>query len=166
VNWLDVAIIVVVLWFAYLGLSLGLLRAGVALLAALVGVLLTGRFYSRLASDISIASSDARTDQLIAFLAIFLALVLAGEIAAGLLREGARSMMIDDTLDVLGGLACGLLLGGVVVELLLIGFTAFPAAGWAVSAIDGSLLAPLFLKGAPVLLHLLPSAIGQAVRAS
>lgn len=165
-NWLDVAVVVVVLWFAYLGLSLGLLRAGVALLAALIGVLLAGRFYGRLAGDLSIASTDTRSDQLIAFIAIFVALVLAGEIAAGLLREGARSVLIDDTLDVLGGLVCGLLLGGVVVEFLLIGFTAFPAAGWASSAIDGSLLAPLFLKGAPLLLHLLPGAIGSAVRAS
>ena len=165
-NWLDVAIVVAFLCFTYLGLRLGLVRQGVAVLFALLGVLLAGRFYTRLASDISIVSSDTTSDRLIAFTAIFLAMVLAGEIAAGLLREVARSVLLDDNLDGLGGLLCGLLLGGVLVEMLLIGFTAFPAAGWARTAIDGSLLAPLFLKGAPLLLHLLPGAIGQVVRAS
>jgi membrane protein required for colicin V production len=166
VNWLDVGIVVAMLVCAYLGLTLGLVRQGVALLAALLGVLLAGRFYNRLASDISIVSSDTTSDQLIAFTTIFLAMVLAGYIAAGFLREVARSMLLDDNLDGIGGLLCGLLLGFVLVEMLLIGFTAFPAAGWARSAIDGSLFAPLFLKGAPLLLHLLPSVIRQAVQAA
>jgi uncharacterized membrane protein required for colicin V production len=166
VNWLDVGIVVAMLFCAYLGLTLGLMRQGVALLAALLGVLLAGRFYARLASDISIVSSDTTSDQLIAFTAIFLAMVLAGYIAAGFLREVARSMLLDDNLDGIGGLLCGLLLGFVLVEMLLIGFTAFPAAGWARSAIDGSLLAPLFLKGAPLLLHLLPGVFRRAVQAA
>jgi membrane protein required for colicin V production len=164
VNWLDIAIVVVILGFAYAGLSLGLVREGVALLAAVLGVLLAGRFYERLASDIGIISNDTLTDDLIAFLVIFAAMLLAGEIVAGLLRAWTQAMLLDDTVDSIGGLACGFLQGFVCVGLVLIAFTAFPAASWMTRAVDGSLLAPVFLKGVPVLLHLLPAAIRQAVQ--
>lgn len=165
-NWLDFAIIVAVIWFAYAGLSMGLLREGIALVSALVGVLLAGRFYLRLANDVSIVNADPTTNQLIAFVAIFAGTVLAGQIVAAMLKGSAQSIRLDGTVDGLGGLCCGVLQGCVLVELVLIAFAAFPAASWMSHAIDGSLLAPVFLKGVPLLLHVLPSAVRQAVQAA
>lgn len=165
-NWLDFAIIVVLVWFAYAGLSMGVIRAGIALGSALVGVLLAGRFYLRLAGDVSIVNADPTTNQLIAFVAIFAGAALAGQIVAAMLKDSVHAIQIDGTVDSLGGLICGVLQGCVLVELLLIAFSAFPAAAGISRAIDGSLLAPVFLKGVPLLLHILPSAMRRAVQAA
>jgi membrane protein required for colicin V production len=164
VNWLDFAIIVTIVWFAFAGLTTGLIREVVTLVAAILGVLLAGRLYQRLADDIRIVHDDPRLSRLIAFIAIFGATVLGGQILAGLLKHTASLLLLGPA-DRLAGLAFGLLKGLIIVELVLIAFVVFPAAGWMTSAIQTSLLAPIFLNGAPWLLHLLPGIFRVAVHA-
>ena len=163
-NWLDFAIIVTILWFAITGLTVGLLREVVTLVAVFLGVVLAGRLYARLADDIRIVHADTRMDQLIAFIAIFGATALAGQIAGSLLKQTA-SLLLLGPVDRVAGLAFGLLKGLIIVELVLIAFAVFPSAMWMKTAIDTSLLAPLFLDGAPWLLHLLPGGFRSAVHA-
>jgi membrane protein required for colicin V production len=164
VNWLDFAIIVTILWFSIAGLSTGLLREVVTLLAAFVGVLLAGRLYPRLAEDIRLVHDDPLMAKLIAFIAIFGATLLAGQLVAGFLK-GTASLLLLGSADRAAGLLFGFLKGCIVVEVVLIGFAVFPAAGWMTTAIDGSLLAPVFLSGVPWVLHLLPGSFRQGVRA-
>ncbi|HEY8837988.1 MAG TPA: CvpA family protein, partial [Dehalococcoidia bacterium] len=163
-NWLDFAIIVTILWFAITGLTAGMLREVVTLVAVFLGVVLAGRLYARLADDIRIVHDDPRMDQLIAFIAIFGATALAGQIAGSLLKQTA-SLLLLGPVDRVAGLAFGLLKGLIIVELVLIAFAVFPSAMWMKTAIDTSLLAPLFLDGAPWLLHLLPGGFRSAVHA-
>lgn len=163
-NWLDFAIIVTVAWFAFTGLATGLVREVVMLVAAFLGVVLAGQLYPRLADDIKIVNADARVDDLIAFLAIFTAVVLAGQIVGSLLR-GVASMLFLGPFDHLGGLAFGLLKGGIIVELVLLAFATFPASGWMSGALSSSLLAPVFLDGAPLLVHVLPGVFSAGAKA-
>lgn len=162
VNWLDLAIIVTILWFTFSGLTTGLLREGVTMLAAFVGVVLAGRFYQRLAEDIRIVHDDILVDRLIAFVAIFAATLLAGQVVGTVLRQAASLLMLG-SFDRFAGLVFGFVKGCVIVELVLVAFTVFPAASWMASAIDSSLVAPLFLNGAPWLLHLLPGTFRERV---
>jgi membrane protein required for colicin V production len=163
-NWLDFVIIVTIIWFAFTGLATGLIREVVMLVASFAGVLLAGHLYLRLADDIKIVHDDPRVDRLIAFLAIFTATVLAGQIIGILLRDVASALLLGP-FDHLGGLALGLLKGCIIVELVLIAFAAFPAASWMTTALDNSLLAPVFLSGVPWLLHLLPGSFSSSVKA-
>ncbi len=162
-NWLDFAIIVTILWFSVVGLNSGLLREVVTLLASIVGVVLAGRLYLRLGDDIRLIHDELTLARLIAFLAIFGATLLAGQIAAGFLKETASLLRLGSA-DRAAGVLFGFLRGCIVVELVLIGFAVLPAAGWMTASIDGSLLAPVFLSGVPWLLQLLPGSFRQAVR--
>jgi membrane protein required for colicin V production len=164
VNWLDFAIIVVLVWFTLAGLTSGLVRELVALLAATLGVIVAGRYYTRLADDIALVHTGPAEDRLIAFIAIFAACVLAGQLL-GVALHGAVSVLLLGPIDNAGGLAFGFVKGAIIVELLLIGFATFPVAQWMTNALDTSLLAPVFLEGVPWLLHLLPGAFHAGVAA-
>ncbi len=162
-NWLDFAIIVTILWFSIAGLNTGLLREIVTLLASIVGVFLAGRLYLRLGDDIRLVHDDLTMARLVAFFAIFSGTLLAGQLLGGFLKTTA-SLLRFGSADRAVGLLFGFLRGCIVVELVLIGFAMFPASKWMTGAIDSSLLAPIFLSGAPWLLHLLPGSFRQAVR--
>ncbi len=160
-NWLDILILAVLAWFALAGLSAGILREAVTLLAAVLGVLVAGQLYKQLAADFAIFTDRTTVATIAAFLTLLGAVLLAGQIAAVLLKRTAALLMLGP-LDHIAGLLFGLVKGFVLVEGLL-----FLFAGYRVEAItramDGSLLTPVFLQGLPVLLHLLPGEFRQAV---
>ena len=162
VNWLDFVIVVTIIWFGVAGMTTGLVREIVTWGAALLGVALAGRYYLKLADDIRIVHDGATVDDLIAFIAIFAGVVLAGHILGAVLK-GAVSLLLLGWLDRAGGLLFGLIKGAIIVEAVLIAFATFPAAGWMTQALDTSLLAPVFLSGVPWLLHLLPGSFKQGV---
>lgn len=160
-NWLDIVIIATLAWFAFAGLSAGILRESVTLLGTVAGVILAGQLYKRLADDLTIFTSSTRAANIAAFIAIFAAVFLAGQIAALLLKRTASLLMLGP-LDHLAGLAFGLVKGFVVIEGALILF-----AGYRIDIItrgmDGSLLTPFFLDGLPLLLNVLPGEFRAAV---
>lgn len=160
-NWLDILILALLAWFALAGLSAGILRETVTLIAAVLGVLVAGQLYKQLAADFAIFTNHTTVANIAAFVTLLGAVLLAGQITAVLLKRTAALLMLGP-LDHIAGLFFGLVKGFVLVEGLL-----FLFAGYRVEAIthamDGSLLTPLFLQGLPVLLHLLPGEFRQAV---
>ena len=162
-NWVDLVIILVVVWFTFNGLSTGLVRELIALAAALIGVVLAGHFYPRLADDVKIVYDNQTTDRIVAFVSIFVACVLAGHLIGGTTDNAGNLLQLGSSDQALG-LVLGFVKACVIVELLLIAFVVFPAAVWAATAIDKSLLAPVFLKGVPWLLNLLPGVFRAQVR--
>ncbi|HLZ68810.1 MAG TPA: CvpA family protein [Dehalococcoidia bacterium] len=162
-NWVDLVIILIVVWFTFNGLSTGLVRELIALAGALIGVTLAGHLYPRLADDVKIVYDSQDTDRLVAFLAIFVACVLAAHLIGGTTDQAGNLLKLGSADQALG-LIFGFVKACVIVELLLIAFVVFPAAVWAASAIDKSLLAPVFLKGVPWLLNLLPGLFRAKVR--
>ncbi|MGD0765134.1 MAG: CvpA family protein, partial [Dehalococcoidia bacterium] len=118
--------------------------------------------YKDLADDVRLAVDADHAPEIIAFLVIFGACFLAGQLAAMILKQTASLLMLG-TFDHVLGAAFGFVKGMVVVELLLILFVTFPA--WDLrNTIDQSTLGPLFLHGIPVLTRVLPAEFNNAVQ--
>ncbi len=160
-NWLDFLIIGLIGWFAFSGLSAGILRESVTLIAAVAGVVLAGLLYKPLAEDLSIITDSVTTARIAAFAAIFFAVFLAGQIAATLLKHTASLLMLGP-LDHSAGLLFGIGKGVVVIEAALMLFAQYRVQR-ITEAMDSSLLTPLFLEGIPIVLRLLPGEFRQAV---
>ena len=162
-NWVDVAIVVVVAWFTFSAFSAGVIREVVTIVGVALGVVLAGLFYKDLADDVRLAIDTDHAPEIIAFLVIFGACFLAGQLAAMVLKQTASLLMLG-TFDHLLGAVFGFVKGMVVVELLLILFVTFPTLDLR-HTIDQSMLGPLFLDGIPVLLRVLPVEFKNAVQA-
>ena len=160
-NWLDLVLLLTLVWFAIAGATAGLLRELVTLIAALIGVVLAGLLYDELAADILVMMDNTRSARIAGFLAIFAAVLGAGQIAAVLLKGVAMTLALGP-LDRIGGLLLGLLKGIVIVEAILFLFARYHVASM-VAAMDGSLVTPFFLHGLPFVLTFLPGEFRAAV---
>ena len=162
-NWVDVAIVIVLAWFTFSAFSAGVIREVVTIVGVALGVVLAGLFYKDLADDVRLAIDTDHAPEIIAFLVIFGACFLAGQLAAMVLKQTASLLMLG-TFDHLFGAVFGFVKGMVVVELLLILFVTFPTLDLR-NTIDQSMFGPLFLHGMPVLLRVLPAEFDNAVHA-
>lgn len=163
VDWLDAVILLTFFWFAFTGYAAGLLRSGVTLVAFVLGAMLAIVLYPRLASDLRIMVPDDTVSRILAFVAIFAATGLAGQLIAVVLRP-MIAVFFFGPLDGVGGLLLGLFKALIVVELGLVVLAQFqgrlPVLG---SALDHSLLAGYLLRDVPLIGSIVPPAFRQAV---
>lgn len=163
VNWLDAAILLTFFWFGFTGLAAGLLRSGVTLVAFIIGLVLAGLFYQRLANDLRVMISDDTALRIISVVAIFGATALAGQLLAVLLKP-VVAVFFFGPLDGLGGLVLGLVKAFVIVEVVLVVLVQLQSRSTIVSGTLGhSLLAVHFLRDVPILSGLTPPAFRQAI---
>jgi len=162
-NWLDAAIVIVIAGFTFAAFRAGFIREVVTVIAFVVGVLAAGFYYDDLARDVLLFIDDDTAASVLAFVVLFGAMALAGQLAAILLKQTA-SLLFLGWLDHLAGAAFGLLKGLILVEVFLILFTTYPYLGLD-DTIRGSAIAPLFLDRGPVLVTLLPGEFDRAVEA-
>lgn len=162
-NWLDLAILLTLVWFTLAGATAGLPREALTLAAMLLGVVLAGLFHDRLAVDFEAVLSNQRAAQAASFAAIFFAVYGAGQIGAVLLKSAALTLTFGP-LDHTGGFVLGLLKGVVIIEAALFLFARYHFATM-VGAMDGSLLTPFFLHGIPFVLIFLTDEFRRAVDA-
>ena len=162
-NWLDVIVVLIVAWFTFAAFWAGLIREVVTIVGVALGIVLAGFFYQDLADDVKLVIDTDNAPPIIAFLLIFGACTLAGQLAAMVLKQTASLLMLG-TFDHLLGAVFGFVKGIAIVEILMILFVTFPALGLK-DAIDESLFGPLFLDGIPFLLKILPSEFDSAVEA-
>ena len=54
-NWVDVAIVVIVAWFTFSAFSAGVIREVVTIVGVALGIVLAGLFYQDLADDVKLA---------------------------------------------------------------------------------------------------------------
>ena len=127
-NWLDAAIVIAIAWFTFAAFRAGIIREVVAVIAFVVGVLAAGFYYHDLARDVLLVINNDTAANVIAFLVLFGAMALAGQLAAILLKQVA-SLLFLGWLDHVAGAAFGLLKGLILVEVLLILFTTYPYLG-------------------------------------
>jgi membrane protein required for colicin V production len=160
VNWLDGVILAVLIWFIFAAFTAGFIREVVTIVSAILGVVLAGLFYERLADDLKTFIDSDRAARTAAFLAIFGATALAGQVAAMLLKETASLLMLG-TFDQLAGAVFGFAKGIVIIQVLLILFATYPSLGFG-DAISDSSLSPLFIERAPILLRVLPAEFDAA----
>ena len=161
-NWLDIAIVLIVAFFATTAFSAGLIRELVILVSAVVGVVVAGLFYDDLARDVLVFIDNKDTANIVAFLVLLGAIYLAGQLIAIMLKQVAAVLLLGWA-DRLGGALFGLLKGLVVVGVLLIAFVTFDVG--LDGAIEDSALASVFLDAASVLLIILPDEFERAVDA-
>lgn len=151
-NWLDIAIIVILAINVFVGLKMGLIKIVLGLVGMVVGVVLAGQFYSQLAEQLTFISSEGVAN-VVAFAIIFLGILIIAMIVAGLLKQVASVVMLG-WVNRLGGIVLGVLMGGVTCAALLAAWVKFFGAG---DTIINSLLAGVLLDSLPVVLGLLPA---------
>lgn len=162
VHWFDIAIVTIVALNTLSAFRHGLIRELVTVVALILGATLAGRYYGNLSENLSFVIDDRTTRNLIAFIAIFTGIAMVGQIVSTFLRTAAGLLMLGPV-DHLGGAAFGLLKGVLLVELLLVAVTAFPAASGLTTGAEQSAFAPMFLKALPLLSRLLPDEFHQAI---
>jgi membrane protein required for colicin V production len=162
-NWVDGVIIAAVVWFSLSAFQAGLIREVVTAVSVLLGIVLAGLFYTEFADDLQRYISSERAARTIAFLLIFGATALSGQLVAMLLKEAASFLLLG-IFDHLAGAVFGMTKALLLLEILLIFFVTYPSLGVR-EAIDSSTFAPIFLKVAPLLLRVLPSEFQSAVDA-
>ncbi len=161
-NWLDIAIILIVAFFTITAFSAGLIRELVTLASVVAGVVVAGLFYDDLARDVLVFINNKNAANIVAFLVLLGAIYLAGQLIAIMLKQVAAVLLLGWA-DRLGGALFGLLKGLVVVEVLLIVFVTFNVG--LDNTIEDSVLASAFLDAAPLLLTILPDNFERAVDA-
>lgn len=162
-NWIDILIIAIFVWFTYAAFHAGAIREVVTILGAVFAVALAGLFYKELAEDVGVAVESDETARVIAFGTIFGAVVLASQLAALFLKQAA-SLLLLGIFDSVVGAVIGMLKAFVFVELGLIAAITFPSLGLERS-VDGSAFAPLFLDLVPVLKLILPGEFKNEIEA-
>ena len=160
-NWLDGLIIVVLIGFTVAAFRAGLIREIVTLTAVIAGIVIAGTLYENLASDVLVFIGDENAAEAIAFLVLFGAVYIFGQIAAYMLKTGASLLMLG-VWDRLGGIGFGLIKGLLIVQVLLLVFAAYPSLGLE-GAIEASTLAPYFVDDFSFLLSLLPQAFEDRI---
>src|SRR2546427_12510646 len=93
-NWLDFAIIFVLIGFVAAAYAAGLIREAVTLVAAILGIIIAGLLYDDLAADILVFMDDEDAAQAISFLILAGALYLFGQILPLMLRRTASLLML------------------------------------------------------------------------
>lgn len=163
-HWLDLVIVAIIAWLTFRALSVGLIREVVTAVAVIGGAILAGHFYAELADDISFAIEDRAWREFVAFAAIFVGAIVLGQIAAALLHRASRLLLLGAA-DRIGGAVFGFVKGVIIVEVLILAAITFPVSGAITTAIDDSVLAPVFIDGLPVVQQLLPAEFEEAAEA-
>lgn len=154
-NWLDLLIVGILAWFTFRAFANGLIREVVSLVGLIAGVALAGAFYDDLSANLEFVIEDATTRRLIAFGAIFIGTTIAGMVISAVLHTAA-SMLFLGPLNRLGGAAFGFVKGLLLVQVLLVAVSVFPAQTSVARAAAESTLAPVFLRAAPAIQGALP----------
>ena len=162
-NWLDIVIVLVIVFFASSAFRAGLILEVVTLASVAVGIIVAGLFYDDLARDVLVLIDNEKTALILGFLILLGAVYLAGQLVAVMLKQVAALLFLGWA-DHAGGALFGLIKGLIVVEVLLILLVTYPQLGLK-GDIDGSPLASVFLDVAPLLLLVLPNEFEQAVDA-
>ncbi len=154
-NWLDAAILALVVWFTFAAFQAGFIRESVTLVAALLGAVVAGLFYIDLAEDVLMFIDDEMTARIVAFAVLFSATALAGQMVALVLKPGVEFFQLG-VFDQLVGAGFGVGKALIFIEIFLILFITYPKWGLD-KTIDESFIGSLLIKNTPFVVRVLPS---------
>ena len=157
-SWLDIVIIVIISIAALMGMKIGIIKAVLSLVGAIVGVMLAGRFYLPLADQLTFIPQYT-VAKIVAFAIILLGVMIIASVAAALMKWAASIMMLG-WVNRLGGAAFGLILGATLCGAVLSAWVKFLGIG---EATANSGLALILLNYFPAVLALLPEEV-DAIR--
>ena len=150
-NWLDIVIIVVAVLLGLAGLRQGIIRTVFGIAGLIGGIILAGRYYSRLAAVLSL--SDATWANIAAYAIILIATLIVAGVVGWLVAKLVHFAALG-WLDRLVGFIIGVVIGGLLcAAVLAIVLKYYPGAG---AVISQSGLAKFLMGEFPLLLALLP----------
>ncbi len=150
-NWLDVIIIVVIIFAAFSGLRSGLIKMVLSLAGLIVGVVLAGRYYVPLSQQLTFIPQTSAA-KVVAFAIILIGVMVIASVIAALLKWAASAIMLG-WVNRLGGAVFGLVLGALFCAALLAIWVKFLGI---TGVVGGSGLATFLLDRFPMVLALLP----------
>jgi membrane protein required for colicin V production len=151
-NWLDIAIIVISIIFAFIGLKHGIIRTAFTLAGLVGGVVLAGYYYGSLADMLS--PEGASWAGIASFAIILIVTLIAANVAGSLAARTLHLLMLG-WVDKTSGFILGAGVGGVLcAAILTIVSKYFPGMGQDV--VGQSITAKLLIERFPLLLALLP----------
>jgi len=121
-SWLDIVLIVIVLFCLIVGLAKGLIREAIGLGAVVLGIILAGQYYVNLSAVLGAVISGEGLCEFISFLFIFSLVVAAGWIIGSVLSHIAKGPLkiVNHLLGGVFGFLKGCLISGVLVLALLV----------------------------------------------
>jgi membrane protein required for colicin V production len=127
-NWIDIALLVVVGLSVFTGFKAGFARTGVGFIATIAAIYFGFRYYSSAGSYVSAYVSSRPFANLIGFLLVFSAIVVAGGIVSRILAQAFDGAGMSSFDRLLGG-AFGFVRGGlmaIVIGTALLAFASSP----------------------------------------
>ena len=150
-NWLDIVLIVVIGIAAFIGLRKGIIKMAITLAGLIVGIIVAGRYYASFSQYLTFISSPTWA-RIVAFIIIFIGIMIIAALLARLLEKAASAMMLGWANRLVGavlGFIVGAMLCGAVLA-VWVKYIGTPGV------VNQSVIAPLILGTFPRVLALLP----------
>ncbi|PLY00226.1 MAG: colicin V production protein [Desulfuromonas sp.] len=145
-NFVDVLILIVIGVFLLKGLLRGLMKELCSLVGLVVGALLAFRFHGPLAETmVSAFKLPASICVVLAFLAIFLTILLVFGLIGMLLSRYVKLLYVGGLNRVAGGIF-GLVQGALILSVVMFGLSVSPLPDWGKLALKDSALNPPFVQ--------------------
>ncbi len=161
-GWIDLIIVVGAIAIGVWGWRMGILRAGVALLAIVVGVLLAGMYHERVFVDLAISESPSGAMRTASFIVI-LSLVSLGGYVIGTFLRGLASVLLLGWADRAAGALFGILFGLLLAQ-ATIAIVVLAGLDDANGEIGESVIGWAMMDNVPVVRALLPSDFDLAIQ--
>ncbi len=150
-NWLTLAIVVILVISAIGGFASGLIKSVFGFIGLIVGVVLAGRYYAALSEHLPFISSQSAA-RVAAFIIIFLVIIIIAAIVAAILTKFVSAIFLGWVNRLLGA-AFGVLIGAVFIAAILAIWVRFMGPS---DTIINSSLAQFLVDRFPLVLALLP----------
>lgn len=150
-NWLDIAVLVILGVSAFNGLRQGLIKTALSLAGLIIGIILAGQFYQQLAGLLAFIPNEDIAN-IAAFILILVGVMVIASILARLLKF-AVSVVLLGWVNRLGGAVFGLVLGAIFLSAILATWAKFFGS----DSISESFMAAFLLDKFPLILALLPA---------
>ncbi len=154
---LDYFVLVVIVASTALGATRGIIKGLISILSAVAGLVVAAYLYRYTAFLFSQLVSSPRSADLLSFVAVFLAVMMAGAFFSRWLRGKIRRARLD-SIDRALGAAFGFVRGWLVCSVLYLALTAFPVK---LEAVERAAFAPMLLEGTRVVAYLTSSELRQ-----
>jgi uncharacterized membrane protein required for colicin V production len=124
-TWLDIAIVVVFLFFIVTAFAAGLVREIIGTSAVLLGAITAGLFYDDVADTLLTSIDNPTTASVVGFLIIFIGIVVAGQLLAMVVHPVITVLQLGMADQMLGAMF-GFVKAFLIVEVLLVLFVTYP----------------------------------------
>ncbi len=162
-TWIDVAIVVIFLFFIVTAFSAGLVREVISTSATIAGMVLAGLFYQDIANSLLSSIDNETTAAVVGFLIIFVGVTIAGQLLAMVVHPAITVLQLG-MLDQFFGAAFGAVKAFVIIEVLLVLFITYPRYDLD-TRINDSQFASVMLKTSQPVVKVLPQIFQKKVDA-